>query len=221
MNPRMKFAAVLGLSALFAAFSTTLVTADHHDEKKKDKDEAKTAEVGKTAPKFELKDTEGNTHKLSDYEGKTVILEWFNGDCPYVVRHYERGFLKEFANKTHAKEEYVWIAINSNPEGTQGGGRERSAYHRERYNIEFPILIDENNRVAHKYKASRTPEIYIINPEGVLVYQGAVDNDPHGRLWETDEYVNYVENALKKLKEDEAISPDRTRAYGCRVRYAS
>jgi peroxiredoxin len=209
------------LGAAITCVTLTAAMGPAADDYAATKPAAKKAEIGKAAPDFELKDLDGKTHKLSDYKGKIVILEWFNGQCPFVVHQYREGVLKSMANTTHAKDDHVWLAINSGAPGQQGAGLELNKQIKRDFNIEFPILLDEPGKVGRMYDARRTPEMYIINKEGILVYRGAVDNAPNGRVRGGGEHVNYIANALAQLHAGETISPDTTTAYGCTVKYVN
>jgi hypothetical protein len=222
MNTRTKRWTTLGLGAGLLAMSGVALStaADHHTETASDAPSH--AEVGKPAPDFELTDIDGKKHKLSSYKGKTIVLEWWNPECPAVVHHYkheERGLFKNWANELHSKDEYVWLTINSGAPGEQGAGLEKSKHYRKEYNMTVPILLDEDGTVGRLYRARVTPEMYVIDPEGILRYHGAIDNAPWGREPE-GELINYVARALEQLRNGETVSPDTTRAYGCTVKYA-
>jgi hypothetical protein len=221
MNTRMKRIALLGLSAGLLGFGGASLTAvaDDHGDDEKDLAAPTTAEVGQPAPDFELTDIDGNKHKLSDYKGKTIILEWWNPECPFVVHLYREGAFKTMGNDLHAKDDFVWLAINSGAPGQQGAGLEKSKHYRDEYKIGYPILLDEDGTVGRLYQARVTPHMYIIDPEGILRYQGAIDNAPMGRPRGGEEFINYVEVALGQLDRGETVSPDTTRAYGCTVKY--
>jgi peroxiredoxin len=223
MKSHLKRIGLLGLSAGLLGFAATSLTAvaDHHGDKDADKDAPKTAEVGKPAPDFELTDIDGKTHKLSDYKGKTVILEWWNPECPFVVYLYREGNFKSWPNELHAKDDYVWLAINSGSPGLQGAGLEKSKHYRDEYKMEVPVLLDKDGTVGRLYQARVTPHMYIIDPEGVIRYIGASDNAPMGRpRGGDDEVINYVARALDQMRAGETVTPDTTRAYGCTVKYA-
>lgn len=176
------------------------------------------AEVGKPAPDFTLSDVHGKSHKLSDFKGKTVVLEWYNPDCPFVVKQYNEGPLKSMA-KDLAKSGVVWLAINSGAPGKQGAGLERNKASLAEYGIENPILLDEDGKVGKVYKARNTPHMYVIEPGGTLVYAGAIDNAPMGRVPETG-FVNHVADALEDLAQSRPVRVPETKAYGCTVKYA-
>ncbi len=218
MKSSTKTIATLSLAGALLGAVTAMSVADHHGEG--DKDAApKVATIGEKAPDFTLTDTNGKEHSLSDYKGKTIVLEWFNAECPFVVHLYRNGSFKTQGNELHAKDDYVWLAVNSNPPGTQGGGLELNQHYVKEYGIEYPVLLDEDSRVGRLYSARVTPEMYIIDAEGILRYRGAIDNAPRGNVRGGGELVNYVKVALEQLRNGETVSPSETRAYGCTVKY--
>lgn len=140
------------------------------------------AKVGEAAPEFSLPNTEGEAIALADFKGKTVVLEWFNPDCPFVVYAHEgEGPLVELGNEK-TQEGVVWLAINSGAPGKQGAGAERNKQAKADWKIDYPILIDEDGKVGQAYGAKTTPHMYVIDPEGKLVYAGGLDNAPLGRV---------------------------------------
>lgn len=140
------------------------------------------AKVGEAAPTFTLPDLDGNSISLADYAGKTVVLEWFNPDCPFVV--YAHGDDGPLANLAREQSEagIVWLAINSGAEGKQGHGAERNRKAREDWKLDHPILLDENGAVGQTYGAKTTPQMFVIDPDGKIAYAGAVDNAPLGQV---------------------------------------
>ncbi len=206
-----------GLTTAFAlalgavAINSPAIADDHGQQTE--------AEVGKKAPDFELTDIFGKTHKLSDYteEGKVVVLEWFNPDCPFVVKHHSLNKTMYDLYTEHSDNGMVWLAINSGAPGKQGAGLERNRRAHKEYGIEYPILLDESGTVGRMYGAKTTPHMYIIDKDGVLRYAGAIDNNRSARqLGE----VNYVEQALGQLLAGKPISQTTSRPYGCSVKYA-
>jgi peroxiredoxin len=140
------------------------------------------AKVGEPAPAFTLPSVAGETISLADYAGKTVVLEWFNPDCPFVkYAHDSGGPLATLANE-QTKSGIVWLAINSGAPGNQGAGVERNKEAQSAWKLEHPILIDEDGKVGHTYGAQTTPHMFVIDPGGKLIYAGAVDNAPLGRV---------------------------------------
>jgi len=178
------------------------------------------AEVGQPAPDFTLTDLDGKSVSLSQFKGKTVVLEWFNPGCPFVQASHNAGSLKGLAAK-HAPEGVVWLAINSGAQGKQGAGIEANREGLSKFGLQHPVLIDEAGSVGQLYGAERTPHMFVVNPEGVLVYRGAIDNSPdgEGQSPEGGKLVNYVESALQAISTGAKVSPAETKAYGCSVKY--
>jgi peroxiredoxin len=174
---------------------------------------------GDDAPDFTLADTQGKEHTLSDYlkDGKTVVLEWFNPDCPFIVKHHQKH---KTMNESFAKvmdHDVVWLAINSGAEGKQGHGLERNRKAVKDFEMPFPLLLDPTGTVGMQYGAKTTPHMYIITPEGKVVYNGAIDDDRSPtELGKT----NYVLQALHQLMKGEKVGEAETKPYGCSVKYA-
>jgi peroxiredoxin len=179
------------------------------------------AEVGKPAPEFSLKSLDGKDVNLSDFKGKTVVLEWFNPQCPFVRLSHTVGSLKGLADK-YTKDGVVWLAINSGAPGKQGAGEEATRNGIQQFGMDYPVLLDDSGKVGHQYGAERTPHLFVINPEGVLVYKGAIDNSPdgEGKSPEGGKLVNYVDNAIGAVKTGAKVEPAETKAYGCGVKYS-
>lgn len=174
------------------------------------------ATVGQAAPQFTLTDTDGVAHKLSDYAGKTVVLEWFNPDCPFVVyAHGKKGPLSAQPARV-IDEDTVWLAINSGAPGKQGHGLERNQKAKVEYGMTYPVLIDESGDVGRLYGAKTTPHMYVINPEGTLVYAGGLDDSPMGRK---SGATNYVDACVADLDAGKAVTTAETKPYGCSVKY--
>lgn len=175
------------------------------------------------APDFVLTDQNGKEVKLSDFVGKKiVVLEWANWDCPYVKPHYE--------NKTFAKliEKYVWRQKEEEPEKKVVWLTINSTYYAkpedhkawaEKYALTHPILADPNGKVGRLYKATNTPQMFVIDLEGHIAYQGAIDNAPLGKVPENQTYINYVEQALEALLAGKEPPVKQTKPYGCTVKY--
>jgi peroxiredoxin len=175
-------------------------------------------EIGKAAPAFELKDLDGKAVKLADYKGKIVVLEWFNPECPFVVRQHSEGPLKDAAAKA-TKDGVVWLAINSSGPGKEGNGVEKNKKAVADWKMEYPVLVDEDGTVGMAYGSKNTPTMYIIDAKGMLAYHGAIDNAADGKP-EVGTLVNYVESALAEMKAGKAVSKAETKPYGCGVKYA-
>lgn len=181
---------------------------------------APAAELGQPAPDFTLTDLEGKEHKLSEHRGKIVVLEWFNPGCPFVQNAHLEGPLKDLA-KNEIESGVVWLAINSGAEGKQGTSLEDNQKGVETFGITHPILLDGTGAVGKLYGAEKTPHIFIVDAEGKLVYRGALDNAPAGKVDGGGEHVNYVSAALAELKAGKPITIAETPSYGCTVKYAS
>jgi len=168
--------------------------------------------VGDTAPAFTLADTAGNQVSLGDFEGKIVVLEWLNPDCPFVQRHYKAGTMKNLATR-YDGEGVVWLTINS----TNYMDGAANAKFKAEHNLPYTILVDQAGDVGHLYGAKTTPHMYIIDGNGSLVYIGAIDDDPRGKKGEPA--VNYVAVALDELLAGNAVTTAETKPYGCSVKY--
>ncbi len=174
--------------------------------------------VGQPAPDFSLTTLEGATVTLADYAGETLVLEWFNPDCPFVVyAHGEEGPLRGLADR-HADQGVAWLAINSGAPGKQGTGAERNREATGEYAIKHAVALDEAGAVGQAYGATATPQMFVIDGEGTLQYAGALDNAPRGRLKDAS-YVNYVDAALAAVAAGTAPATAETKAYGCSVKY--
>jgi peroxiredoxin len=173
---------------------------------------------GETAPDFHLTDTDGQKHHLQTYldDGKIVVLEWFNPDCPYVKKHHEANHTMKNLAAEYADDGVVWMAINSGAEGKQGAGLERNRKAIEEYAIAYPVLLDMNGKVGKRYGATNTPHMFVIGTDGEIAYAGAIDSDNDAReLGET----NYVAEALAALTSGAKVEKTETKAYGCSVKY--
>ena len=180
------------------------------------------ADVGKPAPDFTLKDLDGKVHKLSDYKGKTVVLEWFNPGCPYVVAAHTKGSLVDLAQR-QAKAGVVWLAVNSGAPGKQGYGVEVNRAAAKSWSMAYPILVDESGTVGKAYGATNTPHMFVVSKDGTLVYKGAIDNSPDGERGSPQGgvLVDYVSAAVGDLAAGKPVRTADTKAYGCGVKYAN
>jgi peroxiredoxin len=170
------------------------------------------------APDFTLPDLDGNPVTLSGLRGKTVVLEWFNPGCPFVRYAHGDGPLRDLAAR-HMASGVVWLAINSGARGKQGHGVDLNREWREKWKMQHPVLIDEKGQVGRAYGATNTPHMYIIDPRGSLVYRGALDNAPLGKVPGEGHSV-YVDDALAAIAAGRPVEVAETKAYGCSVKYA-
>lgn len=172
-------------------------------------------EAGKKAPEFTLKSFDGKEMSLSNCKGKIVVLEWFNDECPYVKYHYGQATMVQLANKYKGKN-VVWLAINSTSHTTA----EQNKKFAEEHKLAHPILDDRPGAVGRAYGAKATPHMYVIDTEGNIIYEGAIDNSPMGKTPEAEEMINYVDKALAELTSGKVVSTPKTKPYGCSVKYA-
>jgi peroxiredoxin len=199
----LSVAAVLAVAIVFASQSVA-------EEKA-----GKTAKVGQPAPAFALEDQNGKIHSLSDYAGKVVVLEWFNADCPYVVRHHKNDLnTMRDLEKKYADKGVVWLAVNSGHDTANEKNRETA----EKWEIGYPILNDASGETGKAYGAKTTPHMYIIDQDGKLVYAGGIDDDRDNNK-SKGEKTNYVDRALSEVLAGETVSQAETRPYGCTVKY--
>jgi peroxiredoxin len=176
---------------------------------------AATAAIGKPAPAFELKDSKDRTYTLADYRGKIVVLEWVNPDCPVCRRTFSSGKVAAMRKQLESmSDDVVHLAINSTYYMEPAAG---TAYVTS-YHVDVPVLSDRDGTVGHLYGAAHTPHMFVIDAEGILRYAGAFDDDARGD--KGDAATNYVVQAVGQILAGETVSPDRTQAYGCSVKYA-
>lgn len=169
----------------------------------------------KKAPAFTLKSfVDGKTASLSDYEGKIVVLEWLSLDCPFVKYHYDTAHTMVGLADKYKYKDIVWLAINSTSDTTEQANKEFAKKHK----LPYPILDDRSGKVGLSYGAMTTPHMFIIDTKGNIVYQGAIDNSPMGKIKEG--VVNYVDKALEELTSGKSVSVVKSRTYGCSVKYA-
>ena len=173
--------------------------------------------VGEPAPDFEGVDTQGVTHRLADYRGKTVVLEWTNHDCPYVRKHYSAGNMQAQQQEA-AAQGVVWLSIISSAPGKQGHVTPAQADELTRSRQAAPqaVILDPDGKIGRAYSAKTTPHMYIIDGEGTLAYVGAIDDDPRGS---SDAPSNYVAAALDEVTAGKPVSTAETKPYGCSVKY--
>ncbi len=178
-------------------------------------------ENGEKAPDFTLPAVDGSEHSLSDYEGKFVILEWVNYDCPFVRKHYRPGNMQDL-QKTYAEKGAVWLSICSSAPGKQGHFTIEEWERRiADQNVQATaVLLDPEGNVGRMYDAKVTPHMYIINPEGILIYQGAIDSIRSANPDDIEKAVPYVRRVMDAALAGEPIpEPTQTTAYGCTVKY--
>jgi peroxiredoxin len=178
------------------------------------------ATVGKAAPAFELKDVDGKTVQLQSYRGKYVVLEWTNFQCPFVGKHYGSGNMQALQKK-YTEKGVVWLSICSSAPGKQGymTGSEAKELIGEREASPTRFLLDANGKVGHAYGAKTTPHMFVINPKGTLVYNGAIDDKPSTKREDVESAKNYLAAALDEAMDGHKVEVAATQPYGCSVKY--
>jgi hypothetical protein len=178
--------------------------------------------VGEAAPDFTLKDASGRTVKLSDYRGKHVVLEWTNPGCPYVQKHYNSGNMPD-TQKEAAAQGVVWLQVNSTEKasGDYLEGPKLVAWMKERKAQPTATLLDEEGTAGKAYGARTTPHMYIVDPQGKLVYAGGIDSIASSRAEDIKTATNYVKQGVAEAVAGKPISAATTRPYGCSIKYKS
>lgn len=177
-------------------------------------------EIGKAAPEFTGTDSNGKEVKLSDFEGKIVVLEWTNPECPYVVKHYDSKNMQKLQEEATAKD-VVWLTINSSAEGKQGNltGEAANSYITEKGAKATAYLLDGKGEIGKAYDAKTTPHMFVIDKEGVLVYNGAIDDNDSFKPEDAATANNYVTAALGALEAGKPVETSQSKPYGCSVKY--
>ena len=178
------------------------------------------AKVGKAAPDFTLPDSLGNNHSLSDYAGKIVVLEWLNHGCPFVKKHYGSGNMQKL-QKMAKEKGVVWFSVISSAPGKQGYATPEQANETAADKKAMPaaILLDPEGTVGKLYDAKTTPHMFIIDREGVLVYNGGIDDIRSTNVDDIAKAKNYVLLALEELLSGKEVSVKTSQPYGCSVKY--
>jgi len=178
------------------------------------------ARVGEAAPEFTATDTNGQVHKLSDYHGKFVVLEWSNRGCPYTQKHYNSGNMQRLQREWTGRG-VIWLTVISSAPGKQGyvTASEENAYLKQVNAAPTAVLLDPTGALGHLYDAKTTPHIFIINPQGTLIYNGAIDDRPTTDLADVNGAKNYVSAALDEAMSGKPVSVPTSRPYGCSVKY--
>ncbi len=179
------------------------------------------AVVGSPAPGFTATDSHGQTHTLSEYRGKYVVLEWHNRDCPYTHKHYVSGNMEALQKEWTAKG-VVWFTVISSAPGKQGyvTDAEENEYLQQMHADPTAVLMDPEGKLGRLYDAKTTPEMYIIDPEGKLIYEGAIDDRPTPDVSDINGADNYLNDALMEAMAGKPVVHSYTRSYGCSVKYA-
>jgi peroxiredoxin len=178
------------------------------------------ATVGQAAPDFTLTDTNGKAVKLSDFKGKHVVLEWHNPACPFVVKHYDSNNMQGLQGKYDAKDT-VWLSVNSTAKSHQDfmSNEKLNGYLTDKKATPDAYLTDADGKIGKMFAAKTTPHMYVINPAGMLIYAGAIDDKPSSSQADVKGAKNFVVAALDESKAGKPVSMATTKAYGCSVKY--
>ena len=180
------------------------------------------ASVGQPAPAFTVVDTSGKTVSLADFKGRHVVLEWVNPGCPYVVKHYGSANMQGTQKEAVAKG-VVWLAVNSTTpdHGDYKAPAAMAQWMQQHKAAATATLIDADGKVGRAYGARTTPHMYIVDPKGVLVYAGGIDDKPTSNAADIAVATNHVKVALTQALAGKPVSLATTRPYGCSVKYSS
>jgi alkyl hydroperoxide reductase subunit AhpC len=179
------------------------------------------AKVGDAAPQFTATASNGKTVHLADYRGKYVVLEWHNNGCPYVGKHYNSGNMQRL-QKQWTSQGVVWLTILSSAPGKQGyvTANEENDYLAKMQAAPTAALLDPTGEIGHLFEAKTSPQMVVINPQGVVIYSGAIDDKPTTDLQDVPHATNYVSLALEQAMAGKPVQTAATRPYGCSVKYA-
>src|SRR6266446_2603843 len=178
--------------------------------------------VGSAAPDFSLTDAKGKAHSLSQYKGKYVVLEWFNPECPFVKKHYGSGNMQKLQEE-YTNKGVTWLTIDSNAPGTEGNlsADAASKVMTGWKTQQTALLLDPEGKAGRAYGAKNTPNMVVINPEGKIVYEGAIDSKATPNPADIPTSTNYVKAALDESLTGKPVSNPKTKPYGCSVKYKS
>jgi alkyl hydroperoxide reductase subunit AhpC len=181
---------------------------------------AAAAKIGEAAPDFTATTSNGKTVRLSDYHGKYVVLEWHNNGCPYVGKHYNSGNMQKL-QKEWTGRGVIWLTVESSAPGKQGyvTASDENAYLEKMKAAPTAALLDPSGEIGHLYEAKTSPQMVVINPAGVLIYSGAIDDKPTTDLGDVATATNYVSQALEEAMAGKKVEAPMTRPYGCSVKY--
>jgi peroxiredoxin len=171
--------------------------------------------VGQPAPDFQVKDINGKSQSLSAYKGKFVVLEWVNPECPFVKKHYDSSNMQATQKAAEAKGA-VWLSVST---GSVGDASELASWVKEKGAAPTATLLDTDGKLGKAYGARTTPHLYVINPEGKLVYAGAIDNKPTANKADIKGATNYVTAALTEAMAGKPVTKASSEPYGCSVKY--
>lgn len=175
---------------------------------------------GRPAPSFAVKDSNGRTRSLAEFKGRYVVLEWLNYGCPFVKKHYNSGNMQKLQRETR-KQGVVWLSVNSSAAGKQGHltGAQANKLTRLKKASPSAVLLDGNGRMGHAYDAKTSPHMIVINPKGIVIYNGAIDNKNSTDIADVKGAKNYVTTALAQARKGQKVTTPSTQPYGCGIKY--
>ncbi len=178
--------------------------------------------IDKAAPTFSGVAADGTTIDLTDFKGKTVVLEWTNHDCPYVVKHYDKSSNIPSLQKAAVADDVVWLQVISSAPGKQGNvdGTTAIKLNEKRGATPTNTILDADGSIGKLYNAKTTPHLFVINPDGVLVYKGGIDSIKTADPADISKATPYVKEALEALAAGKKIANPSTAPYGCSIKYA-
>src|SRR6202049_4905100 len=195
------------LSLAFSLVATAVFSAD-------------SPPVGSTAPDISCAHSEGKSQTRSQYKGKYVVLEWFNPECPFVKKHYGSGNMQKLQEEFTGKG-VVWLSIDSSAPGKEGNLTPEQAEKKmsEWKTRSTALLLDQDGKVGQAYGAKNTPHMFVINPEGKVIYEGAIDSKATPNPADIPASTNYVKVALDESLAGKPVSTAQTKPYGCSIKY--
>jgi peroxiredoxin len=182
---------------------------------------ARGATVGQQAPTFSGKDSQGKVQSLAQYRGKYVVLEWTNRECPYTKKQYDSGNMQALQREWTAKG-VVWLTVLSSPQGEQGylTAEQENAQMAKVHAHPTAAILDPSGTIGREYGAKTTPHMFVVDPKGKLIYDGAIDDKPTTDTADVKGAKNYVSAALAEAMAGRTVEVASTRPYGCSVKYA-
>jgi peroxiredoxin len=206
--------ALVSVSVIGVASLNSLLKSDNTSA-------ATEVKIGAPAPNFTAVDSNGKNHNLSDFKGKTVVLEWTNHDCPFVKKHYETNNMQKL-QKSATTQGVVWLSIISSAPGQQGfvNGAKANELTKSRNAAPTAVILDPDGKIGKLYGARTTPHMFVIAPNGNLAYMGAIDDKPSANKDDVATAKNFVAEALSAIKAGKPVAVATTQPYGCSVKYA-
>ena len=176
--------------------------------------------IGQSVPGFSLTDSHGQVRSLDEFRGRFIVLEWFNPECPFVRKHYSSGRMQQL-QKAAVNRGAIWLSIDSSAPGKQGNLTPEKAvtFAQDQGMGSTAVLLDPDGKVGRLYDAKTTPHMFIIAPDGKLIYDGAIDDKPSTDVKDFETAINYVQQALDEAIDGRPVTTSLTQPYGCGVKY--